>query len=348
MKTNIIRVSILLLIAVTSSYLFNGCEASIGTPSGTGSLGNLLPAGETQLRYVAIGNSLTAGYMNGAMYKSGQQMSWTAQMAKQMNVPFVGPYFSDPGVVPDARLFFKGIDAATGLPIISRVSGPILVPAENVSHPSPYNNLGVPGALSFDMLDTSTFAVRFQRGNPLFSLIMRDQAQFGKSIVEQAIRQNPNLITLWIGNNDVLLYAASGGTDSINFPGIPGQGPTPIPVFQNAYNGTVNTLLTSLPKTKIVVANIPDVLATPLATTVPRAAVALTRQGQVDSLRAGYLQVNAAIKAAGRTDTFSFNLGANRIIVADPSVPLIRRRYIRDNEYVLLTAQDSLRVGQGS
>lgn len=343
-------------VGLTVALLVGSCEPSITEPIGDGSLGGLVAQGDT-LRYVALGNSLTAGYMNGSLYASGQQYAWTAQLAGQLKTSFVGPTMSENGPAPDGRLFFRGF-TATGDPIIERskpdtpADAAKYIPTNAVSYQRPYHNLGVPGALSFDLLDTSDFA---RRPNPLFNSVLRNPA-FGKSNVAQAIAQNPNLITLWIGNNDVLLYATSGGTFKVPIPG--GQGPTPPAVFTQAYGGIVQTLRTTLPNAKIVVATIPDVSATPFFTTVPRNAVVLTRQGQVDSLNAGYAAVNSAIlglinparKQAGidTLQTIRWTLGANRIVIADTTIPAIGRRYVRDDEYILLTSQDSLRAGQGS
>ena len=36
-------------------------------------------------RYVAVGNSLTAGYSDGALYRSGQQNSYPAMLAEQFS-----------------------------------------------------------------------------------------------------------------------------------------------------------------------------------------------------------------------------------------------------------------------
>jgi hypothetical protein len=343
-------------VSLSLAFFIGGCDPSITEPIGDGSLGSLVSGNDT-LRYVALGNSLTAGYMNGSLYASGQKYAWTAQLAGQIKASFVGPIMSENGPAPDGRLSFRGF-SATGDPIIQRsapdtpADAPKYFPTNAISYQRPYNNLGVPGALSFDLLDTTDFA---RRQNPLFNTVLRNP-QFGKSNVAQAIAQNPNLITLWIGNNDVLLYATSGGTFRLPLPG--SQGPTPPAVFQQAYGGTVQTLRTALPNAKIVVATIPDVSATPFFTTVPRNAVVLTRQGQVDSLNAGYAAVNSAIlglinparKQAGidTLQTIRWTLGPNRIVIADTAIPGIGRRYVRDDEYILLTAQDSLKAGQGS
>ena len=44
--------------------------------------------------------------------------------------------------------------------------------------------------------------------NPLFDAVLRG---FGTQL-ELAIAQQPTLITLWIGNNDILAFATRGGS----------------------------------------------------------------------------------------------------------------------------------------
>jgi len=71
--------------------------------------------------------------------------------------------------------------------------------------------------------------------------------------------QAQTFFSLWIGNNDVLGYATSGG-----------DGSNPITseaMFTQAYNGLVATLTSN--GAKGVVANIPNVTAIPFFTTVP-------------------------------------------------------------------------------
>ena len=59
------------------------------------------PASNTQVdfsKYIAIGNSLTAGYSNGGLYLSGQQNSFPNFIAEKMKRfgggEFITPYFS--------------------------------------------------------------------------------------------------------------------------------------------------------------------------------------------------------------------------------------------------------------
>ena len=143
------------------------------------------------------------------------------------------------------------------------------VPASNlnIALPRPYNNLGIPGSILFDMADETDFGLKsVARGNPFFALILRDAA-LGNSVINQTRNLQPTFITAWIGNNDVLGYATSGGTSGTNtIIGDPFTLPTESVVFASLYPAMLDSLAAS--GADIVVANIPDVSSIPFFTTV--------------------------------------------------------------------------------
>jgi hypothetical protein len=81
-------------------------------------------------------------------------------------------------------------------------------------------------------------------------------------------------VTFWLGNNDVLGYATSGGTTKSSFSGV--AEPTPATMFTAMYNAAVDSLRKALPNAKLAIANIPDVKAVPFFTTIgPKVAASL-------------------------------------------------------------------------
>jgi lysophospholipase L1-like esterase len=74
--------------------------------------------------------------------------------------------------------------------------------------------------------------------------------------MELALAQEPTLVTLWIGNNDILAFATRGGL----FP------PTDVNLFQNQYT----QILTSLSSTgaPVIIGSLPNGLLTPFFNTV--------------------------------------------------------------------------------
>lgn len=321
---NIIRLSFTFLILVLIS-----CEPNITDPKGTGNLGTLIPSGG-KLVYVAIGNSLTSGYQNGAVFSEGQQYSFPMILAKQFGLKdteFVQPNYPDPGM--GDRMYFNGF-TSTGSPIITKAMN--LVAPSNIAYPKPFNNLGIPGAIAYDLIDESDFHSRtVSRDNPFYDAVLRSKS-FGKTIVDQAIALNPNFITLWMGNNDVLGYAASGGTVSTTV----NQGeaiPTPVTQMQQIYAGALQKLTLSLPNAKILLFNIPNVLGVPFFNVIPWNALVLTDDSQVAALNAAYAPLG-----------FTFKKGQNGFVAASPKSPG-KIRQLTNEDYILLTCpQDSLKA----
>lgn len=206
-------------------------------------------------RYVAIGNSITAGYQSGTLFESAQMYSYGNLISKQVNTSFAMPLVSDPGL--GGRL-----EVGSYSPFSIYTNPNSGVPT-NLDYPAPYNNLGIPGALVYDVLfatKSTDCASYIFAGipNPYFDLVLRNSVFNIGSQLSQAITLDPTLVTLWIGNNDVLGYATSGGTAPTS--------PTDAGQFAALFTGIAGTLAQA--QVPVVVANIPNVTAIPFFTTV--------------------------------------------------------------------------------
>lgn len=231
--------------------------------------------------YVALGNSLTAGFSDGALYKVSQENSMPSILAQQFAAvanggTFTQPLMNDniggllaggeslPGFGP--RLVFDGSGPAP----LSSVVGPVQPTTDIlVNTPSgPFNNLGVPGAKSFHLLapgygNFNGVVANPPTANPYF---VRMASSPNTTVLADAIAQQPTFISLWIGNNDVLGYALSGG-DGSN-PITPMAGPPGVG-FEQTYGAIVTSLTANIPNVQGIIANIPDVTTIPHFTTVP-------------------------------------------------------------------------------
>ncbi len=293
-------------------------------------------------KYVAVGNSLTAGYSNGALYISGQKYAFPNILAQQFSLAGGGafniPYMVDEnglGVVGKDNLVTKrvlgGVTDCKGVTSLSPVFAgqPNLSNLNPIGSLGPYNNLGVPGAKSFHLL-TPLFGrnpLGTNPGNPFYFRIASNPGV--STVVEDAVAQNPSFVSIWIGNNDVLGYATTGGeegNDSITNP----------VAFTQYLNAIVNTLLAG--GAKGVIANISDITSIPFFTTVPYNGLVLTSQAQVDALNFSYGKLG-----------FTFNLGQNPFIISDQNAQGGLRQ-IKSDELILLTIpQDSIKCfGWGS
>jgi lysophospholipase L1-like esterase len=185
------------------------------------------PSGPEALsRYVAIGNSLTAGFMDGGLIMSGQMSSFPVQIAAQLGYELQDPtsddWFAQPLVawpgIGSTELANPAYTAGvlhwdgTGIAVrdsteLAQVQGQLLLAAQ---HPTPYHNLGVPGATLTDVTEALDSGSSQQPGNAFFDFVLRNPNFGDIAMLDQAIARGPTLATVWIGNNDVLGGATSG------------------------------------------------------------------------------------------------------------------------------------------
>jgi len=345
-----LRISIIAL-ALTGMW---ACQPKLNEFSPSGGSANFTT-------YISAGNSLTAGYADGALYKSGQQNGYANILATQLESvgrtgEFKIPYIeSEDGVglrgsflvtkmVMGYSTDCKGVAslapvfATTGTSqqdLAIRLGTP-------VSQNGPFNNIGVPGAKVTHLLSPG-----YGTMNPYFG---RFATAAGNSIINEIANINPTFFSLWIGNNDVLGYATSGGVGDVITPidGGPGVG------FTASYETIIQTFEASA--TAGVVANIPDITSIPFFTTVPYNPIVLTEQAQVDALNAGYAQYNGAMQLFGYDYRINWVLGQNPMVIADASIQVpagyeaLKMRQITAEELVLISIpQDSLKcAGWGS
>lgn len=220
-------------------------------------------------KYVAIGDNYTAGYQSNSLYGSGQYYSFPRLVSVQLQlagVPassFEQPLYGDPGTADPLT------GKASRYEIISLV-GPVIGPRgltagapQNSALNRQYDNLGIPGAVIVDLLDTTSFATKAlpppQRNNPSFQLVLRSRT-FGAKLLSQAQALKPDLVTFWLGTMDVFGYAVSGGASP--------SSPTPVGFFAPLYNQAVDSLLVALPQAKILVGNVADFGVLPFFTTL--------------------------------------------------------------------------------
>jgi lysophospholipase L1-like esterase len=312
------------------SYFIIAAMAAITITSCKSKIEPEIPsAGEANFtKYIAIGNSLTAGYADGSLYKSGQESSYPNMLAGQFQLvgggAFKQPLLNDNAGWPSLkRVLGIKVNCATGVPGLSPVwftGTPDASNANNISAAGPYNNLGVPGIKCIDYGfagygSLNPYAARFYTN-----------AQKAGTPMAVALASQATFFTCWLGNNDVLGYATGGGEGAVS--GIMPGDISPVATFKAVYDALIDGMTANGAKGALM--TIPDVSATPFFTTIPAKGLPLTRQGQVDSL-------NAAYAPAGIT----FTLGANFFVIADAAAPGGLRQ-AKAGEYILLTASDSI------
>jgi lysophospholipase L1-like esterase len=197
-------------------------------------------------RYVAFGDSLTAGFASGSLVRSHQSTSYPVLIFRQATgrtTGFEQPLVSEPGI--PGILTLQSL-----LPRIVIAPTPGQGQPINVNLPRPYDNIAVPGARLHDLLATT------QGG--LHDLVLRG---LGFTQLQQGLSLQPTFATLWIGNNDVLAAATSGIV-------VEGVTLTPAAQFDAEYRQVAAAIAAT--GARMAIANIPDVTSIPFVTTVSR------------------------------------------------------------------------------
>ena len=227
-----------------------GCDSGPPTEPGGGEL--------DFRRYVAIGNSLTAGFMNGALGIEGQACSYPRLLAGQAGAgaDFQQPIVSAPGVSEPGSDEGR-IEVVGFAPLTIERATPAGVP-QNQGLGRPYGNLGVPGALAVEAPEARSRGTS-RTDNPFFDLVLRGSGTWAEQVAEAEAA----FVTVWLGNNDVLGYVTSGG-EADGFP-------TPAAEFAAAYEELVERLLETTDR--IVLLNVPPVTVVPYLSAVPNVVV---------------------------------------------------------------------------
>jgi len=236
------------LIFIFLCFLVMSCKKT-----GTGNDGtdeNILGDADFSM-YVSLGNSLTAGVANGGLYQNMQMNSFPKLIAKQANVEdFEQPIMSGNG--------FSWKETDGRLSVGTDLSISFLPPGteNNRGLSRPFNNLGVPLITAEQML-TVTNSIAAD-SNHFVDKILRNS---GRTLIEEALSLSPTLLTLWVGNND-LLEAASLGLASAESPY------TPTEDFRDFLTEIINQL-TSASNAPIFLGNVLDFTTLPYFTSLP-------------------------------------------------------------------------------
>jgi len=302
------NIKLLLLVSLT----FIACNDDEATVLYDSTDGLPLTAGTADFsKYVALGDSFAAGFSDRALFIEGQKGAYPNILAQQFALVGGGTFttplmadniggFSLGGVqIPQfgPRLYFNGVAPVS----VSGISGTSISNKLTGS----FNNMGVPGAKSFhlDFVGYGSSA-----GNPYFA---RFASTPGATVVADALVQNPTFFSLWIGGNDVLGYALTGGdgTDPI----------TSTAMFTGVYNSLISKMTAG--GRKGVIANLPYVTTLPHFKTVPYNPVPL------DAATANQLNSMAAYGAynAGITQAFAFLVANNLISRANADAEIAKR-----------------------
>lgn len=218
-------------------------------------------------KYVAVGNSLTAGYTDAGLYRDSQLNSYPNILSGQFRTvgggDFIQPLFTEaqangsgyaklvrvPNLADPTSLLTSIAQVAPGSTRGGTTdSGALLL----TKFTSANQNLGVPGIRVSDLL---TVGYGSTQGNQFFERLVIDP----RTTYFQYASDNLNGATFyscWLGNNDALQYATSGGLTAA----------TATPLFTTNFTAIMNKLAEG--GRKGVVIGIPTITSTPYFSTI--------------------------------------------------------------------------------
>jgi hypothetical protein len=255
--------NIKLYIALAALALTASCKPEI--------VKELVPANKANVdfsKYIAVGNSLTAGFADGGLYLEGQQVAFPNLLAEKMKThggsEFKTPFFSEAQSNGSGYLRLKALE--NGRPVTESVGDKLAYTSAGVlakSTETDINNLGIPGM----RLDHSGVGL-VSAGNMYFKRLIPDNEAGTKSYQQFVANRNHTFFSFWLGNNDVLGYATNGAVND-NPAGTTVL--TSLTTFKAVYTQFITQLTAN--GQKGVVATIPDVTSIPFFTTVTRQAI---------------------------------------------------------------------------
>jgi hypothetical protein len=277
-------------------------------------------------RFVMIGGSHTAGYMDDALYYDGQSYSIanliSTQLQKVGSGTFYQPYMpeSSVGVSGQGQSRYKlgyktdclGVTSLSPVRLAS--GGDMTALGTNVYTSSqPFGNFGVPG-----MTVTAVGFAGYGNLNPFFG---RMRSTTSASVLSDATASSPTCFALFLGIEDMLTFARGGASSGSM---------TPTATFSAAYEQVVVSMTAN--GAKGVVSLIPDVTEMPYFTTIPWNGLNLTPD-KVTALNNIYNPIG-----------ISFQEGPNGFMIQDPGAGAFGVRHMVAGELVLLsTPLDSVK-----
>jgi len=291
------RIQALLVLAV-AAMLVSSCSkiSPITAPA--------LRSGRADFRVVAaLGTSLSAGFQSAGLVNRHQTHSYVSLFAQQVGAhPLDLPLIDGDGIPPLLEIKRLIPPPLLIAPISATFGSPT-----NLALPTAYHNMGIPGALLFDVTDTTLYTPQLPaRNNPYFDIVQRGRGPLAVQIARQ-LDPPPTFLLFEYGSSELVGPAIKGTT----------LGLTTNVTFAAQMTRTLDILADSLPLTKMVMVNVPDLTSLPFFTTLS----------------------NRLLDAVGRP--LSNPNGSPRFLLGPNNVPMTA------GDLVLLTASPFLAGGFG-
>lgn len=195
----------------------------------------------------ALGDSLTAGYQSGSLMERFQAFSVPNIIAGQAGIKdFRQPLIPSPGLPAPLEITSRHPLVLSRPP----EPGALLEPRS----PGPYDNLSIPGATLESILDP--FGPTGRGPNPFFDIVLGGRG----NALDQAKARKPDLLIVWLGNNEILQAVIAGWEK-------PEDTVTPPDRFAQLLDMALKTIADS--GIRLAIANIIDISEIPYVTHLP-------------------------------------------------------------------------------
>jgi len=281
--------------------------------------------------YVAIGGSITAGFMDDALYSDGQQNSLGAIISTQFALVggggFNQPLMPNTSVGCNASGLSKLIlgykTDCLGVTSLSPIRKALLGDNFNLntniySSTSLFNNFGIPSlkVTEYNQVGIGNPANGAGNYNPFFARMASNQVT--TTVKGDIASKNPTFFTLFAGLDEVVDFAKGGAAAGVLIDEV---GPVGI-----GFSGSIEDLLELLTSNgaKGVISNIPDVTEFPYFTTIPYDGLDLDQEG-ADALNQIYNPIG-----------IFFEVGKNAFVIEDPDAGAFGVRKMVPGEKITL------------
>lgn len=283
-------------------------------------------------RYVAIGGTITAGFMDDALYEEGQNNSLGAILAVQFKL--VGAEDFTQSLMPSNSVGYDGYGLArlilgykTDCESVSSLSPVRIAALGDVSGFGTYtyssgnlfNNFGIPFLKSteYDLPGVGDPTNGPGNYNPFFTRMA--SSPVNATVKADILAANPTFFTLFTGMDEVLEFAQGGAASGSLVPanGVVGVG----------FQGSIDDLLLDLTASgaKGAISTIPDVTEFPYFTTIPYDGLDLDAES-AQSLNDIYNPIG-----------INFHVGKNAFVIEDPDAGTFGVRQLVEGERILLS-----------
>lgn len=319
-----------IFLAFTILAVLQSCDkADDGNDDGNGNVIGDVPSFSS---YVAIGNSITQGYADGAAYRDGQEVAYPSLLKQQLSLQYDVDY--NQALLPAGNgMGIDGLTVVGKMELVKTTSdcdGEEILTREFTLSPytvidllsgirttdsGPFHNIGVAGATVGDALNPALGNNSpLAGGNPFYHFYASNPGE--STMISDAVLAAPNFFSYWLGNNDVLTYALGGGENASL---------TNTADFESSVSIAINELTNVTPYGAIL--NIASVTDIPYFTYIPYNGLVLTAD-EADNLNTIFAS----------DDNISFSEGQNAYVIEDTSAPNGMYRQIKSNELVLIDA----------